>query len=295
MLTSALITAFFTSTHAATLADCLKDNYFNKNQDDCTALFTQQQSLQMSGFSGAADADPVSATGMSARSADLSGCGAMRICTDCVAVSGNQCFWNPGTGCVKRAANNLAPSVCNAVTNVAPQCEQFTDCKSCTIQNGCVYFRGQCLYSRGTGCQNDPANCISYEWNCPAFPPAPVVPAPYAPPAPVVVAPAPSRVPSIVASFNGMIGGLSVADLRVLRTQIDATIDAAIASAAPPIYNPWAFVTAPNQGVATVASPVSSAWGVYTAPQEVSTNWWDQSYAFTPTYTPVVQSWTWGR
>lgn len=164
------------------------------------------------------------------RAADLSGCGVHRTCTACRDLNADKCYWNPGTGCVKRFNN--APNVCTAANQVAPQCNAFQDCNSCTIQNGCVFYRGMCTYSRGTGCLNDPTNCINYSWNCPAKPPVEVlVPyyqpqSPYQPPAAVQVQ-TPDRVEQTVGRVEDMIIGMSAAELRSLRNELDAILIAA--------------------------------------------------------------------
>jgi len=113
------------------------------------------------------------------RAADLSGCGVNRDCPACSATYG--CTWNKVSGCTA----GFGQSVCDAIAtpdSSKADCEAYGDCRSCTEQAGCIFYQGQCAYSRGTNCLNDPFNCVNYPSQCPA--------APFVPP-PVLVQPAP--------------------------------------------------------------------------------------------------------
>lgn len=100
-------------------------------------------------------------------SSDLSGCGIYRECPSCSNTYG--CTWNPVSGCTAGFGTTVCPSVPTPGSS-KPVCEAYTDCNSCTTQAGCVFYQGQCTYSRGTGCQNDPYNCINYPSQCPHNP-----------------------------------------------------------------------------------------------------------------------------
>lgn len=209
-----------------------------------------------------------------ARAADLSGCGVHRTCTACRDLNANKCYWNPGTGCVKRFNN--APNVCTAANQVAPQCNAFKDCNSCTIQNGCVFYRGMCTYSRGTGCLNDPTNCINYSWNCPAKPPVEVlVPyyqpqSSYQPPAAVQVQ-TPDRVEQTVDRVEDMILGMSANELRRLRNELDAVLIAAenaarnTASYNAPLFQPQVYSMTPGGSYSSATTAATIADNPYVA------------------------------
>jgi hypothetical protein len=234
------LNAFFATALGQFEADnCGDPSYFVDNYLDCMAAMkstanTANEETEVEepnaeeipeGFAVAVDDED-----FSSRAADLSGCGVHRTCSACRDLNANQCYWNPGTGCVKRFNN--APNVCTAQNQVAPQCSAFKDCNSCTIQNGCVFYRGTCTYSRGSGCISDPQNCVNYEWNCPAKPPVEVlVPqyqAPYAPPPPAAVqVQTPDRISQTVTRVEDMIIGMSAMQLRSLRNELNAVLIAA--------------------------------------------------------------------
>lgn len=103
-------------------------------------------------------------------SADLSGCGINRDCMSCARNYG--CQWNSVSGCTAGFGATVCPIVPDEGA-VKPTCSAYTDCKSCTTQAGCVFYKGQCTYSRGSGCQNDPWNCVNYPSQCPDSTPPP--------------------------------------------------------------------------------------------------------------------------
>lgn len=193
--------------------------------------------------------------GLMGRSADLSGCGVHRTCTACRDQNlPGACYWNPGTGCVKSWIPNQR-SMCTAQNNVAPQCSAFQDCNSCTIQNGCVFYRGKCAYSRGTNCESDPQNCVNYSWRCPASP-SPIYRNPVPQPAPVQVQ-TPDRITETVTRVEDMIIGMTAAELRRLRNELDAMLIAAEASAATPAYS-YPIYSPYSTAVPAPSSPYSS-------------------------------------
>jgi len=195
-------------------------------------------------------------SGITARAADLSGCGVHRTCTACRDQNARgACYWNPGTGCVKSWMPSLV-SQCTAQNNQAPKCSAFQDCNSCTLQNGCVFYRGQCTYSRGTNCENDPDNCVNYPWTCPATP----IPVYVQPQAPVQVQ-TPDRISETVSRVEDMIIGMSAAELRRLRTKIEAVLIAAETAA----FNPALYAT-------PYASPYAYSAPAYAAPAAGSLN-----------------------
>merc|ERR550537_1288637 len=48
------------------------------------------------------------------------------------------------------------------------QCQEYSDCRQCTKNSGCIWYKSQCTYSRGDGCLRGPQNCVNFESQCPA-------------------------------------------------------------------------------------------------------------------------------
>jgi len=111
-----------------------------------------------------------------AKAADLTmfgettGCGVNRDCLACANDRHKGCTWFATSGCVRAqtpfqcTANPYTPG------EIKEQCISFQDCKTCTTQAGCVFYKGTCTYSAGTNCLEDPFNCINYPNGCPNVP-----------------------------------------------------------------------------------------------------------------------------
>lgn len=214
---------------------------------------------------------------LSVRSADLSGCGIYRKCTECANVPGNKCYWNPGTGCVQN--NFMQQSVCTIFNDVAPKCEEFRDCYGCTTQNGCIFFRGQCTYSRGVGCEMDKANCINYSWNCPATPPKPPVVPVY-----------PDRVKDVVTRVETMVVSFTPAEISRLRFEMDAMLLRKEQEASSP-YNNYGGIFAKPTVETPIYTPVYTPTPSYSTYPTASTPAF--SYSEPAFSSPAVSSYEW--
>jgi hypothetical protein len=100
---------------------------------------------------------------------ETTGCGVNRDCLSCANDRHKGCTWYGNVGCVRARK----PFQCTANPFVAgevkEQCLAFQDCKTCTTQAGCVFYKGTCTYSAGTNCLED-NQCINYPTQCPNVP-----------------------------------------------------------------------------------------------------------------------------
>lgn len=300
LFVSAFLVAVSADVATLTLADCQDSDKFIANLVACLPIIQADQAAPV--VVSTTDTDFVAAEEetetVADRSADLSGCGLHRDCQRCAADNVHNCQWNPGTGCLRRF--NTAPSVCTPYNNLAPKCSVLRDCQTCTSQNGCVFFQGQCTYSSGTGCQNDPARCINYSWMCPA-----PMPVPFAPQQVMVAPPVAvqyDRVAVVVAEVDAMAVGMSAQEIRRLRSELDAMLlrkeQAATPYYAPqqqqyyeapyanPVANPWAT------SYATVPTPSSFPPSYTSSAYDVNSLGYVNSFTNTVQNSPSFTPWS---
>jgi len=99
------------------------------------------------------------------------GCGVHRDCMSCKKLEKNSCYWDPDVGCFQLPRGMSKSSTCTGVIEVGEikgECKQYLDCPHCTMQSGCVFYKGKCRYSVGPQCRNDYKNCVNAPEDCPA-------------------------------------------------------------------------------------------------------------------------------
>lgn len=98
------------------------------------------------------------------------GCGIHRDCLSCQNYENEGCYWTSESGCFQLPRGVLKKSQCSGkveVGEIKATCENYPTCSSCTMQSGCVYYKGQCTYSSGPSCRLDIFNCANAPEDCP--------------------------------------------------------------------------------------------------------------------------------
>jgi hypothetical protein len=98
------------------------------------------------------------------------GCGIHRDCLSCQNFEYEGCYWTSESGCFQLPRGVLKQSQCSGVVEVGEikaTCENYPTCESCTMQSGCVYYKGKCTYSSGPSCRLDIFNCANAPEDCP--------------------------------------------------------------------------------------------------------------------------------
>lgn len=98
------------------------------------------------------------------------GCGIHRDCLSCQNYEYEGCYWTSDSGCFQLPRGVLKKSQCSGkveVGEIKATCENYPTCSSCTMQSGCVYYKGKCTYSSGPSCRLDIFNCANAPEDCP--------------------------------------------------------------------------------------------------------------------------------
>jgi len=113
------------------------------------------------------------------------GCGYTRDCLSCQKLEREGCYWSEENGCFQLPRGVKKVSYCSGLVEVGEikaKCRNYPTCELCTMQSGCVFYRGECRYSSGPSCRQDIFNCANAPEDCPEevyYMPLPHVPSPF--------------------------------------------------------------------------------------------------------------------